>query len=193
MTNRTISRALFLCAPLAICAVASAPSSNPTSPAAVPNSLALSEADIELVARVSERREMVRSTPNGFKPTAAGRAVSLSLIPRDVRIRVGQTFWYRLELQNVGNEAVRIAEDPSFLKNGRYYDEKRYAFWIKGPDGRRRRMLLGSFADELVMGSRPGGARQIPGSDRMTDAQIKGHVRVESWRTKAFASSAARS
>lgn len=183
MNGRTASKALIPFALLVFCAAANAPSSNPTS--TVTGSPAPSEADIELAARASERREMVRPAGRGFRPTAAGRAVRLLLAARDRQIKVGQTFWYRLELQNVGKEAVRISEDPSFLKNGRFYDERRYAFWIKGPDGQRRRMLLGSFADELAMGSRPGVSRKIPGSDHMTDAEIRDHVRIESWRTRA--------
>lgn len=145
----------------------------------------LAEFDIEWAARAEERKQLVRPAPPRFSPEKAARKIRLTLIARDKKIKVGQTFWYRLEIQNVGREALKFFEDPSFLKNGRYYDLGRYEFWAVQPDGQRHRMQLGNFADELTMGARPPSAHKIPGSENMSDAELRDYMRVATLRARA--------
>lgn len=145
----------------------------------------LKEFNIELAARENDRKQLVRPASPRFKPKPAARKISLTLIARDKKIKVGQTFWYRLEIKNVGKESVEISEDPSFLKNGRYYDRGRYEFRAVQPNGQRRQMQLGNFADELTMGARPASAHKVPGSESMSAAQLRDHMRVATLRARA--------
>ena len=73
---------------------------------------------IEAQVRAEERKELVRPAPKDFKPAPAARKLKMTLVARDKRIRVGQTFWYRLEIQNVGRRELTIHEFLSFLKSG---------------------------------------------------------------------------
>lgn len=180
--GRNLLTALLLAAFLAA-PTFSATTSPSTAPVA--RDSALEEYQIEWSARDADRKELVRPAPPRFKPEKTARKIRLNLIARDKKIKVGQTFWYRLEIQNVGKEALEFSEDPSFLKDGRYYDLGRYEFWIVQPDGTRHLMQLGSFADNLTMGSRPRVAHQIPDSEKMTDQQIRDYMRVKSLQVKA--------
>ena len=54
----------------------------------------------EEAQRAKDRAELVRPTPPGFKPRLA--SVKITMIARDSKVKVGGSFWYRIELQNVG-------------------------------------------------------------------------------------------
>jgi len=114
-----------------------------------PNRLALEDQanrDVEL----ADRKELVRPAPKGFKRGKKPRQVTLTLIPREKAIKVGQSFWYRLELQNTGHERLEIQETPSFLKDGASYSAQKWEFYATGPDGERKEMIPGTLADELL-------------------------------------------
>jgi hypothetical protein len=98
----------------------------------------------------SDRKELVRPAPKGFKRGAKARQVALKLIPRETSLHVGQSFWYRLELQNTGQAPLEIEESPSFLKDGANYSAQKWEFHVTGPDGKRKEMILGTLADELL-------------------------------------------
>lgn len=143
-----------------------------------PNPFVETEDDrIEEAVRQAERRELVRPPPAGFKPADKGRKFRLTLVARDKTIRVGESFWYRLELQNLGRQTVHFWETPSFLKSGYNYDMGRWDFHVAPPDGKRQLMVIGSLFDEMgVRGSRTD-AIPVPGSAAMTDAQIEQYIR----------------
>lgn len=65
-----------------------------------------------------DRDELVRPAPADFKPEGLGRRLKLTLIPQKTLIHKGERFWYRVELKNVGSEAVRWAEPNSLFKSG---------------------------------------------------------------------------
>lgn len=143
------------------------------------------EAPVETQVREAERKEMVRPVPKDFKPEDVARKLRLTLVARDKSIKAGQTFWYRLEFQNVGREPVEFFEHHSFLKDGMSFEDGTMEFHVGLPDGSRRLMPLGVLADELTIGGRPGGAIDIPGSEKMTKKQLQDYVRLDSVRRHA--------
>lgn len=68
--------------------------------------------------RAKERAELVLPAPPGLKPQAKGRKLKLTLIPRDKTSRVGERFWFKLELQNVGSEPARVFQGQAYFKSG---------------------------------------------------------------------------
>lgn len=136
------------------------------------------EFDIEARVRAEERKELVRSAPPGFKSVSAARKLKLTLVARDKKIRVGQTFWYRLELQNIGRQEVTIQEFHSFLKSGYRLEDDKFQFYAALPDGTSHYMPIGVFADEMVAGLRPRAAsKEIPGWDKLSPQEQYDHVR----------------
>lgn len=132
---------------------------------------------IELAVRAADRRELVKPAPKGFAPEPADRKLRLSVIPRNKTIRLGEKFWYMLELQNVGRGTVAYQEDPSFLKNGDRYDLGRWDFHIVGPGGKRETMVIGALYDEMAIGDLKLDAIRVPGSETMTQEEIQDYIR----------------
>lgn len=101
-------------------------------PAALPPELQKAEAQLESLADQTrleqeqdkrDRAELVTSAPSGFKPKVNGRKLKLTLIPQKKMLRVGEPFWYRAEIRNVGSEPFTITD--SFIKSGYdYYGAK---------------------------------------------------------------------
>lgn len=108
------------------------------------------EAQVNREIELADRKELVRPAAKGFKKGAKSRQAALALIPRDTTIHVGQSFWYRLEFQNTGRAPLEIEESPSFLKDGSNYSAQKWEFHVTGPDGKRKEMILGTLADELL-------------------------------------------
>jgi hypothetical protein len=132
---------------------------------------------IEEAVRQAERRELIRPAPKGFKPAALDRKFRLTLVPKEKTIRVGETFWYRLELQNLGRQTVHFWETPSFLKNGSSYDMGTWDFFLKAPDGTSKLMVIGALLDEFAIQDSRTDAVQVPGSAGMSDEEIERHLR----------------
>lgn len=83
-----------------------------------------------------DRAELVRLRPKGFTPKP-GRKAKLKLIARSKTIKAGETFWYRLELQNTGSEPILFDERPSFWKVGNEPEHLgTYRFKVRTPDGK---------------------------------------------------------
>lgn len=101
-------------------------------PAALPPDLQKAQEKLESLAdqtRVEQeqdkkdRAELVTPAPPGFKPKVSGRKLELTLIPQKKMLRVGETFWYRAEIRNVGSQSVTVTD--SFVKSGYdYYGAK---------------------------------------------------------------------
>lgn len=160
----------------------------PASPAnsALPNPFEWTEEDrIEEAVREAERRELVRPAPAGFKPAAKDRKFRLTLFARDKTIRVGETFWYRLELQNLGRETVHFWETPSFLKNGSSYDMGRWDFFLIAPSGARKLMVIGALYDEFAIRDSRADAIPVPGSAAMSEEEVEQYIRRDGMRLRA--------
>ncbi len=99
------------------------------------------EADAYRRRREAEdRAELVKPAPPDFKPEGR-RAARLKLIPKSPTMRVGENFWYRLELQNVGREPISLDESPSFWKIGNALNNK-VEFRITSPEGKEERGVV---------------------------------------------------
>lgn len=146
----------------------------------------LTEEDrIEEAVRAAERRELVRPAPAGFKPGRDRRKFRLTLVARDKTIRVGEAFWYRLELQNLGREAVRYWEVDSFLKDGGSYGLGHWYFYATDPKGRRETLSIGTlFGGHEIRETRTD-AVPIPGSEKMSEAEIEQFIRRDSAKRRA--------
>ncbi|MFA6317914.1 MAG: hypothetical protein WC943_10885, partial [Elusimicrobiota bacterium] len=92
-----------------------------------------------------DRAELVRPAPKDFKPEGR-RKIRLVLIPKQRRLKTGENFWYRLELQNVGKEPILFDDRPSFWKIGNRFMPCH--FYITPPDGKEvRGNLVEDFMD----------------------------------------------
>ncbi|TBR24878.1 hypothetical protein EPO15_03205 [bacterium] len=143
------------------------------------------EIDIRRGVRKAERAELVRPAPKGFKPEPVARKLKLTLIARDKTIREEESFWYRLELQNVGREAVRFRESPSFLKDGRRYDDGRWEFYMVRPNGKKERIPPSRLADVFEAQERPHPPIDVPDSENMTKEQVSDWIHRDGLRRTA--------
>ncbi|MFA6030281.1 MAG: hypothetical protein WC969_10540 [Elusimicrobiota bacterium] len=83
----------------------------------------------------NDRHELVRPAPPGFTLEPVSRKIKLTLIPQATQLRKGERFTYRLELQNVGREALSVWDgSKSLFKTGEPIDEH-FRFYLSGPDG----------------------------------------------------------
>lgn len=141
------------------------------------------ETDAYMEARSEEHKELVTPAPRGYRPKARGRKLSIRLVARDTKIKAGDKFWYRLELLNEGSLPLRVSEFDSFLKRGDRSDFRKWEFTALTPAGEKRRMEIG--CQEAVF-ENPANKKKvvsIPGSDKMTDAEIARFIREnEAWR-----------
>lgn len=96
-----------------------------SSPAALPPELPKAEAQLDSLADQTrleqeqdkkDRAGLVNPSSTGYKPKVNGRKLELTLIPQKKMLRVGEPFWYRAEIRNVGSEPVTITD--SFIKSG---------------------------------------------------------------------------
>lgn len=142
------------------------------------------EARIRLAVRARDRRDQVRPPPPGFKPEPAERKLRMTLIPRDKTIRVGESFWYRLEIQNLGRTPVHIQDSPSFLKDGTEYANGYWDFFVTNPDGTRKLMVIGRLFDEFELRDTRADSVPVPGAEKMTDSEVQQFIR----RDNAFRS-----
>ncbi len=136
---------------------------------------------MEEALEAADRKELVRQAPPGFKPEPVRRKAKLTLIPRKTVLKKGEAFWYRLELQNLGNEAFRMSEENSFWKLGNHGFQK-YEFFITPPGGAEQRVRL-----HFPFHDRVGGAQIIiPGEENMTEAEIQKVLRdmgkAQAWK-----------
>jgi hypothetical protein len=109
-----------------------------------------------------DRAELVTAAPPGFRPKAKGRKLELALIPQKKMLRVGETFWYRAEIRNVGSEPVTISD--SFIKSGYDYYGAKFKI-IVTPRHWKDHSVLGSAIPCEAAGL------PIPGWDKMDKAQ----------------------
>ena len=130
-------------------------------------------------ARADDRR-LVTAAPKGFKPKARARMLSIKLTARDSKIKVGESFWYRLEIQNVGSSVITYSEYDSFLKDGSDTG-LRWRFYVTPPNGARE--WMGGGPEELHLSNPANRAVEIPGSASMSKVEIETFIlKNEAWR-----------
>lgn len=115
----------------------------------------------------ADRREFVRAAPPRWKPLTSGRKLRLSLIPQKTLLQKGESLWYRLELQNVGSEAIWFFEPNSFFKRGAWASHK----WQVFVDGQEIQLGDLDFGAPAAMEPFP-----PPGWERLTDEQKAAEV-----------------
>lgn len=140
---------------------------------------------MEISVRESERRELVLPAPAGFKPEGAARKLRLTIVPRQKSIKVGERFWYRIEVKNVGREPVRFQEWNSFLKRGDQYASGRWNFELVDPSGKRINLVVGTLYGELAVGDAGLDAVEVPGAEKMTDDEVRDFIRRDAPRRRA--------
>lgn len=118
-----------------------------------------------------DRKELVWPAPKGYSPKVAARKLEMRLIPRSGTLRAGDSFWYRIEIQNVGDRPAGI-RTAAFLKGDGDADWTPFQFIITGPDGKSEEVLLGSKARYLKRG------RSDP-ELHMTEWEEKNMVKLE--------------
>lgn len=121
-----------------------------------------------------DHAEMVRPAPPGWKPESPGYKIKLTLVPQKTMLRKRESFWYRLELQNVGQEVIDFHDyHYSNFKNGSG-SANDFDFYVTEPDGTVDRMSSPlDFSDCTGFGKE----FHLPGEEQMTPAQR--HAAIE--------------
>ncbi len=122
----------------------------------LPGAWAAPPTDEELEA--ADRKELVTPAPPDFKPEAQERKLKLTLIARDSKIKKGENFWYRLEVQNVGQKPIPFVARWSYFKIG-YGEADKYRFLVTPPGGSEEEQPISfmltmgrTFRDPIVSG-----------------------------------------
>lgn len=89
----------------------------------------------------NDRSELVQPPPSGWKPENAKRKLKLTLLSEKTMIRKDEPFRYRLEVQNVGREAVSLVElVDSFIKSGNIDGLGPFELYVTPPGGKEQRL-----------------------------------------------------
>ena len=90
-----------------------------------------------------DRLELVTPPPPGWRPEKVARKIKLTLVAEKTMIRRGEKFCYRLEIQNVGRDPVRLIEMPeSFIKSGLLGASQGFEFYVIPPGGKEKKLWL---------------------------------------------------
>ncbi len=132
------------------------------------------------VQAASDRQELISPAPAGWRPKQAGLKVELTLVPEKARMRVGERFRYRLEIQNIGNEYIQFFEmGKSFIKDGSLYGH--YRFLVTPPGGAERMMEAPMLRADRPQATNPGPAVK----ERVSAVMTREERAVASWRDEA--------
>lgn len=92
-----------------------------------------------LTAEQQDRGELLRQPAEGWAPGDGGRKLNILLLAERSKIRKGEPFGYRLEMQNVGREPLPVKEGaPSFVKDGSLCGSSPLRLYAKPPKGKER-------------------------------------------------------
>lgn len=92
-----------------------------------------------LTSEQKDRKDLLRQPKQEWKPGNAPRKLSILLLTDRAKIRKGEAFHYRLEMQNVGREPIPFKEAaPSFAKYGSLCGSSGYSFHATPPGGKER-------------------------------------------------------
>ncbi len=134
------------------------------------------EAPARKAQNAEDRAELVQPPPPGWRPEKEGRHLRLILTPQKTRYRVGERFWYILELKNIGSEPAWFVEHDSFFKSGDR-DMGRWKVVVAGREVGRRALPL--FSPSIIEPFNP------PGFDRLTDEERRAFVQRDVQRANA--------
>lgn len=94
---------------------------------------------VALTPQQEDRKELLRQPREDWTPGAAGRKLNLLLLAERSKIRKGEPFGYRLEMQNAGREPLPVKEDaPSFIKDGSLCGSNAFRLYATPPKGKER-------------------------------------------------------
>lgn len=86
-----------------------------------------------------DRRELMRQPAPDWKPGAEESKLAMLLLIDKSRIRKGDAFGYRLEMQNAGRKALEIKEGaPSFTKDGSLCGATPFKILVTPPGGKEK-------------------------------------------------------
>jgi hypothetical protein len=92
-----------------------------------------------LSAEQKDRKDLLRQPKQEWKPGSSPRKLNILLLTDKAKIRKGEAFHYRLEMQNVGREPLPFKETaPSFTKDGSLCGSNGYTFYATPPGGKER-------------------------------------------------------
>ncbi|PIR19402.1 MAG: hypothetical protein COV48_02205 [Elusimicrobia bacterium CG11_big_fil_rev_8_21_14_0_20_64_6] len=95
------------------------------------------ESGAALTESQKDRKQLVLQPKKGWKPQAAAPPLKILLLIDKTIIRQGESFKYRLEMQNTGREPLPFREHaPSFTKDGELCGDNGYKFYVTPPAGR---------------------------------------------------------
>jgi hypothetical protein len=123
------------------------------------------KADLELNALLDaedklaeiNRRAMVTPPPAGFKPESVARKVRLKLFIEKSNIKIGESPRYRLEMTNVGQEAIEYSESYSslFVEGASLWDSMTMHFYLTDARGKRFELTAPTMGSSSVPDRRP--------------------------------------
>lgn len=126
---------------------------------------------LDLEQDAATRKELVTPAPPGFVPKTRGRKLDLALIPQKTMIRLGESFWYRAEITNVGTEPFEMRD--SFINSGSGGDGWSKFRLMISPS--TPQPALWGDAGEPCMFEHP----PVPGWERMSESERK--AATERW------------
>lgn len=92
-----------------------------------------------VTAEQQDRKDLLRQPKQAWKPEDAPRKLNILLLTDKAKIRKGEPFRYRLEMQNVGREPLLFKEAaPSFTKDGSLCGSNGFKFYAAPPGGKER-------------------------------------------------------
>ncbi len=92
-----------------------------------------------LTTEQKDRKDLLRQPKQEWKPGSSTRKLNILLLTDKAKIRKGEAFRYRLEIQNVGREPIPFKEAaPSFTKYGTLCGSSGYSFYATPPRGKER-------------------------------------------------------
>jgi hypothetical protein len=138
------------------------------------------DAELDAVAKLAQfnRLTMVLPAPADFKPEPVARKIRLKLILEKYKLRVGERPRFRLEMTNVGREAIDYSETRAsvFVKDGDPFNSPTIGFFIDGPGEHRTRLTFEQWpADFEANRPQDNGIQYLP--DSMPQAEKEKWVR----------------
>jgi hypothetical protein len=127
-----------------------------------------------------DRQKLVLPKPVGWRPEPVAQKLKLVLVPERTRLRRGERFYYRLEMQNMGQEPVFFYEPwDGFVKWGTL--SRPYSFWVTCPDGIRINLDSRAYFDESVKFQELDGLGSLDTLAQLENANMRIRARYELW------------
>ncbi|MCM2305407.1 MAG: hypothetical protein NDJ72_11935 [Elusimicrobia bacterium] len=116
-----------------------------------------------LTAEQKDHKELSRQPSEEWTPSSTPRKLNILFLLDKNRIRKGETFRYRLEMQNLGQEPLAFKEAaPSFIKDGSLCGSGDIKLYAAPPDGK-----------ETLLTCKPAAAAAAKGPDAGLDLLLE--------------------